>query len=132
MSEEVLDAIGDRIALIASFGVIIVWAVYGVFFRWTKTQAGRSVFVFLSALSLIFLLNTTTLWIGMVWGPDEWNIRLYFRILVYLYGLGAVLWLGYALLSNWRRTGVVLNLEARARSARAELGEPTTKETPVQ
>ena len=132
MSEEVLDAIGDRIALIASFGVIIVWAVYGVFFRWTKTQAGRSVFVFLSALSLIFLLNTITLWIGMVWGPDEWNIRLYFRILVYLYGLGAVVWLGYALLSNWRRTGMVLNLEARARSARAELGEPTTKETPVQ
>lgn len=132
MDTEQLVELGNRIALLASIGVAIVWVTYAFFFRWSKTRAGRSVFVFLSALTLIFILNATSLWLGRTWGPPEFHIREWFRIVVYLYGLGAVLWLGYALVTNWRRTGMVLNLEARARKARAELGEPTTKETPVQ
>lgn len=131
MSTELLDKVGDTLALVASTGVAVVWIAYAFFFRWSKTRAGRSVFVFLSALTLIFILNAASLWLGLIWGPEELNIRLWFRIIVYAYGLGAVIWLGYALLTNWRRTGVVLSLEARARKARADLGEPITKETPI-
>lgn len=133
MTRESLLLAGDVIALVANLSIIVVWLVYGIFFRWNKTHAGRAVFVFLSALVLLLVMNVITVFLGKEWFDPSWYVREWFRLLVYLFALTSVIWMAGTLLTNWRRTGVVLDLEARARHARATLeGKPITKETPKQ
>lgn len=129
----VLLEVGNWISLITAFLVLGVWAFYGLFFHWTKTRPGRAVYYLLTALVLAFVLSTGTLWFGYVWGPPEWFLREWFRIIVWLFGAFAVIKVAWGLVSNWRRAGTVLSLEARMRRARARLeGKPETKETPTQ
>lgn len=115
---DVLFAIGNIIALIVSLELVAVTVAYGFFFRWRKTSAGTAVFIFLSALSALILLNVITLWLGKLWLSDEETVRNIIRIFVYIYAGYAVTWLAYALFRGWRRVGVVLDLERRASHAR--------------
>lgn len=124
---DVLKAIGDWLALAAAIGLMLAWIAYAIFFRWSLTRAGRAMFMFMTACVSVFVLNTTSLIFGTVWGPEAWNIRLYVRIAVYLFGIYAVGWLAYALIFNYRRRGPVVTLEPRVTR-----GEPAAKERQEQ
>lgn len=125
MLKEVLFSLGNWIALAVSFGLVGVWIAYGLMFRWRKTRAGTAFFMFLSALTATILLNAITLWLGRDWfGPDS-VVREVVRLLIYVYAAYAVIHLIGALRYNYRRTGIVIDLERRAHRARAEISEPT-------
>lgn len=118
---EILLSIGDVIALFAMATVAVVWVIYGALFKWSKTRAGRAVYIFLSALVAVLFVSVITLWAGRVWGPNELYIREFIRIGVYLFVLISAIWMLYALVTNWRRTGKTLDLERRAVHAQAVL-----------
>lgn len=128
----VLAEVATWISVVATFVIVVSWVVYGTMFRWRKTRPGRAVFYLLTALVMSVALSLATRLFGLVWGPEELAIREWLRVVVSLFGMFAVVKLLWGLLSNWRRAGTVLSLEARARRAKERLeGHPETKETPT-
>ena len=129
--KEALFSLGNWIALVVSFGLVGVWIAYGLLFRWRATRAGTAFFVFLSALTASITLSASTLWLGTDWGVVAGlPVRELVRIGVYLYSAYALIYLVGALIYNYRRTGVVLDLERRASHARGLIGEPMEETTP--
>lgn len=130
---DVLLMVGNLIAFGTMIGIVLVWIAYGVLFKWRKTRPGRALYYLLTALVLSFILSVMTIFFGLVWGPPEWELRNWFRILVWGTGAFATFKMAWGLRDNWRRAGNVIDLETRARRAQARLeGKPTTKETPIQ
>ena len=104
---EVLDTIGDIEILIAGVGIVVFAVSYGVFFRWTKTPAGRALMYFVLSLLALVLLG----WLRLLFGGEENLIRDVARV-VLLGGVGFTAWrMVWVLWRNW----------ARARSVEIEL-----------
>lgn len=121
--EETLIAVQAIVGAVVALGVFLVWLGYGIFFEWTKRRAGRAFFYLLTALSFSFIGSIITLWVGPDWGNPEWELRRWASILILAIAAFAIIKTAIALVENWRKTGRVLDLEARARHAQAVLDE---------
>ena len=121
---EILDTIRTVLTVIVSLVLVGLCIAYGVLFKWRKTVAGTSVFLLLSSLSVVVV-------IGLIMRslPDGHVVRSGLGLVVILYVAYALGWMFYALVYNWRRAGITLDLERRASNAQAVLVDPpTTKE----
>jgi hypothetical protein len=100
-------------------GAIFFAASYMTFFNWRKTEAGKALMGFVTALVALFLLGS----VGVIWGEYEFKHDL--RLLVYT-AVAFTMWrLVWVLWRNWRRGDErPLSLEVR--------GEPITGEIPAQ
>lgn len=113
MTEQLLYDIGDILMSVATLGVLVFALSYGVFFRWRRTAAGRSLMYFVLALLAWAAQSTAArLFDGIYLGRAGLRIIVYTGILLTVWRLVYTLW------RSWRHTPQPI--EPR----------PTTKENP--
>jgi hypothetical protein len=76
---DLLHAIINVLVLVGGAAALTFTISYGVFFRWTKNQAGRALMFFVVSLDALFLLSI----LGHLAGPD-YPIKDELQFVVYL------------------------------------------------
>lgn len=107
---EFLNLFADIEIIIVQIGALVFTFSYGLFFRWRRTQPGRSLMYMFMAFDLLILLNMLGRWFGPdYWGRDVLRPVIYSLLVFAIWRLVIVLW------ANWKRGSAILDLESRPR-----------------
>lgn len=106
---DLLFIIADWLLFIGAAGGVAFAFSYAIFFRWTKTPAGRALLAFVVSLDVIFGLNLIGRFIGTEFAA--WPIL---RIAAYLFTTVSMWTLVVTLWRGWRRITVEPSLKTRS------------------
>ena len=93
----ILDMIADTFAILSFAGISIFIILYSTFYYWRKRKAGKAIMY----VSVAYVLVTIVSSLSIIFG-DSFELRPVLRVPVWAFGVGAVGYLLYALLYNWR------------------------------
>lgn len=110
-----LDNIADFELLVGSILIVLFTTVFGIFFKWYSTPAGRALFALFASISALFFLIV----VGKFAGGD-YLFRDLIRVFVYGVVPASAFWLFTTLIRNWWRGGSLLTLEQRERLLRPD------------
>jgi len=100
---DLLQTIGDIALIVAGVGIAVFAVSYGVFFRWTKTPAGKALMYFV--LSLLALVGLGLL--RLLFGGEDHIVR----------DIARVVLVSAVTVAAWRMVWVLWRNWGRARSA---------------
>lgn len=98
VTDGTLFVLGDYVLFGAALGIVLFTIFYGIRSNWTRTQAGRSLFIDRLMFTLLVLLVTATRFLG----PD-WPFRGWVRLGIYT----AIFY------SSWRLLFTLLRIQHR-------------------
>lgn len=84
--------IGGILGDLAFLGVAVFVFSYGLFFRWTETDAGKSIMAFASSIAAITLLGVIFRYVGMFPGYEWIRFFLYLVAFLACWGMVFTLW----------------------------------------
>lgn len=117
-----LDYIADVGAVLNFAGLCIFAIVYGRFYNWRKTRAGRANFFLVLAFLSISLTSFLTLWVGEYF----FTVRPWFRFGSWAFAAFAVCYTLYALLRSWNQ-GEDVQIPRRDSNASATISQEDRK-----